>query len=127
MRARHRSRSKALLPGAAALLSATLAAASLSGCVLPPKETPHPRALANEDVGLSGAAVTPAADGWWDSFRDPQLDQLIRRGLKDNPTLAQARSRVSAALAQTQVARAALLPSANLDASRCISGRRRII
>lgn len=99
------------------LVGATLVAATLPGCVLPPQETAHARELANEDVGLSGTPVTPAADGWWDSFRDPQLDRLIRRGLEDNPTLAQAQSRVSAALAQNQAARAALLPSANLDAS----------
>jgi NodT family efflux transporter outer membrane factor (OMF) lipoprotein len=88
-----------------------------AGCVLPPKETAHPPTLVNHDVGLTGAAVSPVADGWWDSFQDPQLDRLIRLGLKDSPTLAQARARVGAALAQTQAAQAALVPSANLDAS----------
>jgi outer membrane protein TolC len=103
----------------ACLLFGTLALGTLAlaGCVLPPKETAHPNALANNDVGLTGSAVPPAADGWWDSFKDPQLDRLIRLGLKDSPTLAQAKARVSAALAQTQSAQAALLPSANLDAS----------
>jgi len=96
------------------LLFATLA---FAGCVLPPKETAHPEKLAKETMGLTGAAVQPAADGWWDSFQDPQLDRLIRLGLSDNPTLTQARARVSLALAQTQSAQAALLPSANLDAS----------
>ena len=94
-----------------------LGAVTLAACVLPPKETPHPQTLAEGDVGLTGAAVGPAADGWWDSFQDPQLDRLIRLGLKDSPTLVQARARVSAALAQTESARAALLPRANLDAS----------
>src|SRR5580693_5021951 len=94
-----------------------LGTAFLTGCVLPPRETPHPRPLAQDSVGLSGAEVQPAADGWWDSFRDPQLDRLIRLGLKDSPTLAQAQARVGAALAQVQTAQAALLPSANLDAS----------
>lgn len=94
-----------------------LGAALATGCVTPPKETPHPQSLASDDVGLSGAAVPPAADGWWDSFQDPQLDRLIRLGLKDSPTLVQAQARVSAALAQTESARSALLPSANLDAS----------
>jgi NodT family efflux transporter outer membrane factor (OMF) lipoprotein len=61
--------------------------------------------------------VQPAADGWWQSFQDPQLDRLIRLGLKDSPTLAQARARVAATLAQVQSARAGLLPNANLDAS----------
>jgi len=95
-------------------LTGTLA---FAGCVLPPKEAAHPGKLASDEVGLSGAAVQPAADGWWDSFKDPQLDRLIRLGLKDSPTLVEAKARLSAALAQTQTAQAALKPSANLDAS----------
>jgi NodT family efflux transporter outer membrane factor (OMF) lipoprotein len=92
-------------------------AALLAGCVTPPREEPHPRRLADHDVGLSGAAVEPVADNWWDSFQDPQLDRLIRQGLKDSPTLAQAQARVAAALAQVQSAHAALEPKANLGAS----------
>ncbi len=88
-----------------------------AGCVTPPKEDPHPRQLVNQDVGLTGAAVEPTAENWWDSFNDPQLDRLIRQGLKDSPTLAEAQARVRSALAQAQSARAALLPHANLDAS----------
>ncbi|HEY3851689.1 MAG TPA: efflux transporter outer membrane subunit [Steroidobacteraceae bacterium] len=100
------------------LTSIALASAlTFAGCVLPPKESPHPTPLANDDLALTGAAVQPAADGWWDSFKDPQLDRLIRLGLQDSPTLVQAKARVSAALAQTQSEQAALLPSANLDAS----------
>jgi NodT family efflux transporter outer membrane factor (OMF) lipoprotein len=98
----------------ALLLVSTLA---FAGCVLPPKEAPHPSELANDDVGLTGTAVEPAGDGWWESFKDPQLDQLIRLGLENSPTLAEAKARVSAALAQTQSAQAALLPTASLDAS----------
>jgi NodT family efflux transporter outer membrane factor (OMF) lipoprotein len=105
-------RLKALLP-----LGTLLGTLAFSGCVLPPKETAHPEKLTQDDVGLSGPAVQPAADGWWDSFKDPQLDRLIRLGLKDSPTLVEAQARVSAALAQTQTAQAALKPSANLDAS----------
>ncbi len=94
-----------------------LGSLTIAGCVLPPTETSHPNPLANDGVGLTGIAVPPAADGWWDSFQDPQLDRLIRAGLENSPTLAQAEARVSAALAQTQSAQAALLPSASLDAS----------
>ena len=89
----------------------------LAGCVLPPKESSHPRQLANDGVGLNGAAVLPAADGWWDTFEDPQLDKLIRLGGENSPTLAQAQARVGEALAQAQAAQAGLLPNANLDAS----------
>ncbi len=89
----------------------------MSGCVLPPKESAHPAALAATRIGLSGAAAEPAADDWWKSFDDPQLDRLMRAGLADSPTLAQARSRVADALARAQIAQSKLLPSANFDAS----------
>jgi NodT family efflux transporter outer membrane factor (OMF) lipoprotein len=85
--------------------------------VTPPREEPHPRKLVDQDVGLSGAAAEPVADNWWDSFQDPQLDRLIRRGLEGSPTLAQAQARVAAALAQVQSSQAALGPKANLDVS----------
>src|SRR5882757_9375004 len=90
---------------------------ALTGCVLPPKDATHPQPLAAERVGLAGAASQPAADGWWDSFRDPQLDRLIRLGLKDSPTLARGQARVGEALAQAESAHAGLRPNANLDAS----------
>jgi NodT family efflux transporter outer membrane factor (OMF) lipoprotein len=99
---------------AIALLLSTVV---FTGCVLPPKETAHPRELTGEAVGLTGAAAEPAADAWWDSFQDPQLDRLIRLGAKDNPTLADAQARVGQALALAQSAQAGLKPSANLDAS----------
>jgi NodT family efflux transporter outer membrane factor (OMF) lipoprotein len=94
-----------------------ICAALLSGCVLPPKEAAHLKPLDNVQAGLSGGAVEPVADGWWGSFQDPQLDRLIRAGLQESPTLAQAQARVAQALSQTQVAQSKLLPSANLDAS----------
>jgi NodT family efflux transporter outer membrane factor (OMF) lipoprotein len=96
---------------------ALLGAALLAGCVTPPREEAHPRKLVEHDVGLSGAAAAPLAESWWDSFQDPQLDRLIRQGLKDSPTLAEAQARVAAALAQVQSAQAALGPKANLDVS----------
>jgi NodT family efflux transporter outer membrane factor (OMF) lipoprotein len=97
-----------------ALLLSTLV---FAGCVLPPKESAHYRELTGGALGLSGVAAEPAADGWWESFQDPQLDRLIRLGEKDNPSLAEAQARVAHALAQAQVAQAGLQPSANLDAS----------
>jgi outer membrane protein TolC len=94
-----------------------LGAAVLAGCVTPPKEDPHPGKLVNADVGLTGAAVEPVAENWWDSFQDPQLDRLMRQGLKDSPTLAQAQARVGAALAQVQSEQAGLAPKVNFGAS----------
>jgi NodT family efflux transporter outer membrane factor (OMF) lipoprotein len=97
--------------------SLVLAAVLLAGCVLPPKESAHPDKLENSRVGLTGAAIEPVPDGWWQSFDDPQLDRLIRTGLKNSPTLAQAQTRVADALARSQIAQSKRLPTANLDAS----------
>jgi NodT family efflux transporter outer membrane factor (OMF) lipoprotein len=94
-----------------------ISAALLAGCVLPPKETPHPQQLENTGLGLDGVAADPVAEGWWNSFQDPQLERLIQLGLKDNPTLAQAQARVAEALAQTESAQSKLLPSAKGSAS----------
>jgi NodT family efflux transporter outer membrane factor (OMF) lipoprotein len=94
-----------------------LGAVFLAGCVTPPREAAHPSKLVDHEVGLHGVAAVPVADNWWDSFQDPQLDRLIRAGLKDSPTLAQAQARVAAALSQVQSAQAALGPKANLDLS----------
>jgi NodT family efflux transporter outer membrane factor (OMF) lipoprotein len=89
----------------------------LAGCVLPPKEAAHPTALGDTRVGLTGPEAQPIPEGWWKSFDDPQLDRLIRAGLKDSPNLAQAQARVADALARSQIAQSKRLPSANLDAS----------
>jgi NodT family efflux transporter outer membrane factor (OMF) lipoprotein len=88
-----------------------------AGCALPPKQAPHYPELTGSTLGLTGVAAQPAADDWWETFQDPQLDRLVRLGDKDNPNLAQAQARVAHALAQTQAAQAGLRPSANLDAS----------
>jgi NodT family efflux transporter outer membrane factor (OMF) lipoprotein len=89
----------------------------IAGCVLPPKESAPPDTLQDTRLGLNGAAVDPLPDGWWKSFDDPQLDGLIRAGLEDSPTLAEAQARVADALARSQIAQSRRLPSANLDAS----------
>jgi NodT family efflux transporter outer membrane factor (OMF) lipoprotein len=91
--------------------------AALTGCVLPPKESAHPSQFSAAREGLSAVAVEPIADGWWESFQDPQLDRLIREGLRESPTLKQAQARVAEAIARTQEARSKLLPSVNLEAN----------
>ncbi|HTV50626.1 MAG TPA: efflux transporter outer membrane subunit [Steroidobacteraceae bacterium] len=95
-----------------------LSALLFAGCVLPPPPpAPHAAPLSEQQVGLRGAAVAPGSESWWRSFADPQLDQLIGRGLESSPTLAQAQARLASALEQVQSARAGLLPNASLAAS----------
>src|SRR6201985_216770 len=88
-----------------------VSAALLAGCVVSPKETPRQQQLQTTELGLKGTAAEPVAEGWWNSFQDPQLERLIQLGLKDNPTLAQAQARVAEALAQTESAQSKLPPS----------------
>ncbi|MGA3156451.1 MAG: efflux transporter outer membrane subunit [Steroidobacteraceae bacterium] len=47
---------------------------------------------------------------WWLTLADPQLDQLIREGLRDSPSLAVAAARTRAALAEAGFSDAARVP-----------------
>ncbi|HEY6452207.1 MAG TPA: efflux transporter outer membrane subunit [Steroidobacteraceae bacterium] len=103
---------------AAWLLGAALGAlALLAGCVLPPKDTVRQSALDAHDLGLGGAAVAPAGEGWWKAFDDHQLDGLIEHAIAANPSLSQARSQVRAALAQVSAVHAGLEPAASFSGS----------
>ena len=94
-----------------------LSALALSACMLPPKAAEHAKPLEAQNTGLTGAEVLPVPEAWWQSFQDPQLDQLIRQGLAGSPTLAQAQARVAQAIAETQGSNAKLKPNANFDAN----------
>ena len=89
---------------------------SLLGCVTPPQPVAPAPLVSADHLGLGGAPVSAAA-AWWTSFQDPQLNQLIEQALQDSPTLAQAQARLRTASAQAEIAHAATLPSAKLDAS----------
>lgn len=53
---------------------------------------------------------------WWTALADPQLDQLIREGLRDSPSLKDAAARTRAALAAAGVSAAARAPELSLSA-----------
>lgn len=109
-------RARAATPAQADLrigLASLLCAALLYGCALPPPGSPHPAPLERHGLGLTGAAVRPSVDTWWESFHDRQLDRLVRLGLADNPSLAQAQARVAAALAESEAAQSQRLPDVN--------------
>ena len=54
---------------------------------------------------------------WWQLFRDPQLDDLVRRALAGNQTLLIAATRLQQARAQLTISEAALYPQLDLDAA----------
>lgn len=66
---------------------------------------------------LTAASSAWPGDGWWKTYGDPQLDALVTEGLRASPDLAAAGARFRRAAAAAQQAGAALLPSADLEAS----------
>jgi outer membrane protein, multidrug efflux system len=94
-----------LLPIAAAAL------ALLSGCVAVPPDTGRAAgpdaARAQHAASIELPSDAWPAEQWWRAYRDPQLDILVARALKDNPTLAVAAARVGTARAALGAERAA--------------------
>ncbi len=98
-------------------LAGVTLAVLLAGCVLPPKDSKHAAPLDAQQLGLSAAAVAPAAAKWWQALHDPQLDTLIEQALSANPSLAQADAQLRAAVAQVDAAHAGLYPKASFSGS----------
>ncbi|MBU6958996.1 efflux transporter outer membrane subunit [Pseudomonas sp. CVAP len=88
----------------------------LAGCSFSDLK-PQSHLLAPTDVSetLADSAVTlsPAVwptENWWTSFKDPQLDALIKEALAGSPTLRSAAARVRQASALEAIEGAQLLP-----------------
>jgi multidrug efflux system outer membrane protein len=79
------------------------AAALLSGCISVPPDTDKAQgpdfAKAEHAASIRLPADAWPADQWWLAYRDPQLDALVARALRDNPGLAVAAARVASARA----------------------------
>jgi len=105
-------------PIAAGLTAATLL---LTGCASVGEVEPHTNALDPAVVGLSEGSASPAVEaGWWEAFKEPALDELVRKALADHPSLQAAAARVEGARAQSAGARANTRPQLNgtLDVTR---------
>jgi len=93
-----------------------LTVAALAGCASMTAVKPGATALVPNDLA-AGRDIVAAAQGawpdvdWWQTFHDPQLDQLMQKAIADNPRMAVAQSRVAVAQGLARVSRAALLPS----------------
>ncbi len=100
------------------LLTAGIA---LSGCMVGPDyRSAHPQmAASSAPPPACRPAAAPQADlaAWWRAFGDSMLDQVVNQALAENLDLAQAVARVDQARAAAGIARAALLPSGELNAS----------
>ncbi|HXE56283.1 MAG TPA: efflux transporter outer membrane subunit, partial [Tepidisphaeraceae bacterium] len=101
-----------------------LAALCVAGCTVgpnyqPPKIDPG-RSFAEipsqSTTQPSRAREQPVQiDRWWETFHDPELNSLIERAVKSNPSLAQAEARIRQARYERIVAGAAELPNINAE------------
>lgn len=94
---------------------------ALEGCVNVPVLKPGQQASLDSALGLSRQTRTPELDAaWWQVFRVPELDALVRRALDANPSLMQAAARLDRATALAEAAGALGKPATGLglDATR---------
>ncbi|HVP66024.1 MAG TPA: efflux transporter outer membrane subunit [Anaeromyxobacteraceae bacterium] len=90
---------------------------TLAGCAVGPKyERPAVQVPKDFRVEVPSAEATSAADvAWWELFKDPVLDGLIREALASNQDLVGATARVEQARALAGVAQADFWPQIGLD------------
>jgi len=106
-------------------LGAVLCCSLLAGCVVGPKyhrptvETPAAFRDIAPDTQPQAQLVSFADLPWWQVFKDPKLQELIRTALKQNYDLQLATERIHAARAQVAITRSSLFPqvSGNADFS----------
>ena len=102
----------------AALLSLMLMTSACASVPnLGPKPMPHSASDYASTESLAGSSAQWPGDGWWKSYADAQLDQLIGEGLADSPDLTAAAARVRTAQGLAQAAGAKLLPTIDAHAS----------
>ena len=94
----------------------------LAGCTVGPKYVrPAVQPPANFYAEQQAAANSAADMAWWDLFKDPILQDLIREALKNNYDLQLAMARVEQERALLGVSRSQYYPQVGYDAS--ISGQ----
>ena len=97
------------------------AAALLSACTVGPNyhrpvvQTPAAFHGASDSQQQAAQTESFADLPWWQVFHDPQLQELIRRALKQNYDLQLAVERVNAARAQVGIVRSNQFPQVSLD------------
>src|SRR5271154_6319840 len=96
------------------LMSAILASIVMTGCMVGPNyhrpvvQTPGVYRDLSDNPQAQAASFADLP--WWQVFRDPQLQELIRTALKENYDLQLATERISAARAQVTITRSSLFP-----------------
>ena len=97
-------------------LIALLASGLLAGCMVGPNyhrpavQTPTVYRDLSENPQLQAQAASYADLPWWQVFKDPKLQELIRLALKQNYDLQLATERIVAARAELAITRSNLFP-----------------
>ncbi len=105
------------------LIAAVLCSGLLSACMVGPKyhrpvvQTPNTFRDLAENPQLQAQSASYADLSWWQVFKDPKLQELIRTALKQNYDLQLATERINAARAQLAVARSSLFPQVQAGAN----------
>lgn len=103
------------------LIPGLLLATSLSGCMVGPNYSTPKTSLAPYHNLAAASALpgqeAPPLDLWWQGFNDPMLVTVVQRSLDQNLDLEAALARVQQARAVASGANAALLPTADFNAS----------
>ena len=104
-----------------AALPLALAAGSIGGCMVgpdykPPQVKVNPQFTETQPPATTQPASTvstrePQVTEWWTTFRDPELEKLVARAVKGNPTLAIAASRVRGSRAQRGITGTSIFPT----------------
>lgn len=103
-----------ILPAKAGFAAIVVAAGLLSGCAVGPKYQRPPIATPSAFRAATAPSSDPAslADAkWFEVFKDPQLQELLRKALTNNYDLREAAARVEASRAALGITRADQLPS----------------
>jgi multidrug efflux system outer membrane protein len=105
------------------LLIAILISGALAGCAVGPKyhrpavQSPTAYRDLPENAQLQAQTASYADLPWWQVFRDPKLQELIRTALKQNYDLQIATERINAARAQLAITRSNLFPQLGANAN----------
>ena len=100
------------------LLAAATLMATAAGCTLEPRFMQPPPPIADAYPAATGSGTVTADEiGWRDFFTDPRLQRLIGLALQNNRDLRVAILNVEQARAEYRIARAALFPTLNGNAS----------
>ena len=98
------------------LIAAVLCSGFLSACMVGPKyhrpvvQTPNTFRDLAQNPQIQAQTASYADLHWWEAFKDPKLQELIRTALKQNYDLQLATERINAARAEVAVTRSSLFP-----------------